>query len=149
MGVTMRSVNFAGLVLTGLFLSACGPSLPPAQQALADALDVATTNATGFSVASGTSDSFGALANSAQRTIEVNLEAGKTYRIIGRCGDQCNDLDLRLYDPNMASLASDTMMNNQPQIEHAITATGQHRIGVTMFNCAAATCETAVRVLSR
>jgi hypothetical protein len=149
MGVTMRSVNFAGLVLTGLFLTSCGSSLPPAQQALADGLDAAVAAEPGWSVAAGTSDSFASLATAATSDVVVNLEAGKTYRVLGRCGTGCADLDLRLTNSANEQMATDFGTNNTPQIEHTATATGQYTLTMSMFNCTTGRCDAAVRFISR
>lgn len=83
------------------------------------------------------------------RRFTITLRAGLDYRIVGVCDSSCEDLDLRLYDPNDALIAEDTLQDNVPVIHVRPSVTGAYTIEAIMYRCTAARCWYAFNVYSR
>ena len=79
----------------------------------------------------------------------IMLRAGQDYRIVGVCDDRCRDLDMRLFDPNGVLIAQAVIVDAAPVIHVVPTATGDHRIEVSMPRCTGAPCWYAVNVYAR
>lgn len=78
----------------------------------------------------------------------LKLVAGRTYRIIGVCDQDCEDLDLFLYgDETIESLMeSDQMTDNFPIINFTPTETKTYRIKMGMYTCTIEPCQVGVDV---
>ncbi|MEM8583276.1 MAG: hypothetical protein AAGF87_03350 [Bacteroidota bacterium] len=78
----------------------------------------------------------------------LKLVAGRTYRIIGVCDQDCEDLDLFLYgDETIESLLeSDQMTDNFPIINFTPTETKTYRIKMGMYTCTIEPCQVGVDV---
>ncbi|MEL6391582.1 MAG: hypothetical protein AAFY36_10240 [Bacteroidota bacterium] len=78
----------------------------------------------------------------------LKLIAGRTYRIIGVCDQDCEDLDLFLYgDETVESLLeSDQMTDNFPIINFTPTETKVYRIKMGMYTCTIEPCQVGVDV---
>jgi hypothetical protein len=92
----------------------------------------------------------GALASSraAQHALN-NLRVGRQIRIVGVCDQNCDDLDLRVIDPQGQIVALDTRGNNHPVIDMSAETFGTHTIEVGMIDCRAPRCRYAVNVYTR
>lgn len=77
------------------------------------------------------------------------LRAGQDYRIVGVCDDRCDDLDLRLRDPNGEVVGQDVLEDSVPVIHARPQITGQYAVEVAMLRCRVETCWYAVNVYAR
>lgn len=145
------AIRHLGLVFFGLVTASCSPALPPEQQALVDSLDQAVASMPGWSVVSGTTDSFASLARATEQAVQVTLEAGRTYRFVGRCDANCAHLSLSLYDPEGLPVSSDGGAGNTPSYDHVTRVAGVYSLRIQMgISCdTVPTCNAAARVLSQ
>ena len=81
--------------------------------------------------------------------VTVNLEAGMEYRIIGKCDNDCSDVDMRLYDGNGRLIDSDTSDDDWPIVRVTVAHGGQFRLKLTMASCATSQCGVGVLVMGR
>lgn len=130
----------AALVIAGV-LPACGP------ERLMDALIGETTavfEEEGF--APFDSRRTGGLGLGGVAREEIGLQTGTTYGIVGVCDVECSDLDLRLLDPDGASVSEDDAGDDGPVLLVAPERSGAFTVEVSMVRCAAPSCGWAVQV---
>jgi S1-C subfamily serine protease len=94
-------------------------------------------------------ESFGAVAQGAVESLDVQLDAAQDYLIVGACDNDCTDLDLALVDAAGTSIASDTATDDKPVLQFAGPGNGSYRLLVTMATCPAAPCRYGVRVFNK
>lgn len=80
------------------------------------------------------------VAADARTEISVELERGRAYSFVGKCDNDCSDLDLRLYDAGGTLLDSDVEMDDHPIISATPTRSGRHTLVVTMADCSTSRC---------
>jgi hypothetical protein len=83
------------------------------------------------------------------QNVTMTLQAGKTYIIIGACDQDCNDLDLRLYDSNGLLLTSDEKDDDHPLVSVAPTRTAAFTVKVVMTHCSRPPCHFGTQVFGR
>lgn len=78
----------------------------------------------------------------------LKLVAGRTYRIVGACDQDCSDMDLFLYgDETIESLLeSDDLEDNIPILNFTPTETKNYRIKIGMYACSTEPCQVGVDV---
>jgi len=83
----------------------------------------------------------------------IDLTEGWDYIIPAVCDQDCGDIDLFLYDPNGALVASDTSVQRyqdfsttNAEIEITSTSGGAFRIDVKIHSCSTSTCYYGVDV---
>lgn len=81
--------------------------------------------------------------------IPGELYAGYDYRVLGVCDQDCNDMDLVLFDGNGAVIAQDTTTSSQPMLAVQTPYNGAFTIQVQMYHCAVAPCYYAVALYAR
>ena len=91
----------------------------------------------------------GSLNASANESMQVNLQGGVRYAIIGVCDNDCSDVDLRIWDPSGTKLAEDILTDDTPVLEFTATATGQYRLSVEMAACRTNPCYWGVQIFKR
>lgn len=141
-------------------LSLAGPAL--AQQDLNDVQrqqlvalvgayldDVQQHFAPGLEPAAGLSDEIAPLEQGADHRWRIELVGGAAYRIIGACDNECSDIDIELIDASGAVVASDTLPDDYPIVDHAPTANGAYVVRMIMQRCTVAPCFAGVRVLTQ
>ncbi|HEY9802966.1 MAG TPA: hypothetical protein V6D25_21565 [Leptolyngbyaceae cyanobacterium] len=72
--------------------------------------------------------------------ITINLRQGVSYAILGVCDEDCNDLDIELYDDNGNLIAYDTKPDDRPFITVRPRWNARFRIKVLMPGCSNAPC---------
>ena len=84
-------------------------------------------------------------------TLEVELWAGRRYRILGVCDRSCSNLDLGLRDAAStgAAVAEDTLADSVPMLEFVASTTGPHLLSVEMTECGGDACYFGVHILSK
>jgi hypothetical protein len=91
----------------------------------------------------------GSLNNGASEMVEVNLDIGTSYQIMGACDNDCSDLDLVLYDPAGNQLSSDLEMDDFPIVSTAARRSGAYKVKVTMAHCSAEPCRYGLGVFGK
>jgi len=91
----------------------------------------------------------GSIAAGSSATLEVNLKAGRRYRLFGVCDNDCSDLDLRLVDPSGTTVAEDVDTDDVPILAHTAQRSGSYRVQVIMARCSANPCRYGVSLYGR
>lgn len=81
--------------------------------------------------------------------LTVNLVSGTSYALVGVCDEDCQDLDLRLYDENNNLISSDTDSDDFPVVSVTPRWSGQYQLQATMYNCSTSYCYYGVGVFNR
>lgn len=79
----------------------------------------------------------------------VQLEAGKTYRIIGSCDTDCDNMDMQVFSPTGEMVGEDIGFSDRPYVEVTPEVTGAFRVHPWVVTCRARPCYGGVRVLVR
>lgn len=87
------------------------------------------------------------VAGGSRKSLRVTLEAGQSYRVIGKCDNDCSDLDLRLYDENDNLVTSDVETDDQPIVSVTPRRTATFRVEVAMATCSTSLCGWGVVVM--
>jgi len=69
-------------------------------------------------------------------TYTLTLAAGRTYRIVGVCDQDCDDLDLELRDENGNLISRDQSDDDIPFVDVTPKWTGSFKLKITMERCA-------------
>lgn len=91
----------------------------------------------------------GGLADNARFDHLVTLQAGRSYKIIGVCDNDCTDVDIRLYDQNNNLIDEDLLVDDLPIVDVTPQWTGPFRVQVIMATCNVAPCYYAFNVYGR
>ena len=89
------------------------------------------------------------LSNNQSQTFNVNLRSGISYAFVGVCDEDCQDIDLRVYDENGNLVNSDTGADDYPLVKVSPRWSGQFQVKVTMANCTASTCYYGMGIFGR
>jgi hypothetical protein len=79
----------------------------------------------------------------------VTLRAGSEYRLFGACDEDCQDLDLEIYDANGRLVDEDTASDDFPVVSVRPRYTQEYSFRVTMADCSYEPCAYMVGVLGR
>ncbi len=82
----------------------------------------------------------GAINEDEDNTWTFYLESGTDYLFRGFCDEDCNDLDLYLYDADGDELDSDIEDDDFPIIYFTPYRTGRYQIEVSMYACEVEPC---------
>lgn len=82
----------------------------------------------------------GALRRGASETVRLQLDAGVTYMLRGACDTDCDDVDLRIFDPDGTLLESDVAADDFPVLILTAAVSGEHTVRVTMASCDTSIC---------
>jgi hypothetical protein len=82
-------------------------------------------------------------------TLQMNLQAGRRYRLFGVCDNDCSDLDLRLVDPAGNAVAEDVAADDVPIVAHTAQRTGSYQVRVIMTACSVSPCRYGVSLYGR
>lgn len=88
----------------------------------------------------------GSLRDDAQETVMIQLQGGVQYVIQGACDQDCNDFDLRIFDPNGNQLAEDVAEDDWPRLTFTAPSTGQYRLLAMMPGCNTSPCYYGVQI---
>ena len=91
----------------------------------------------------------GSLDNGSSEMVEVNLEIGTLYQIMGACDNDCSDLDLTLYDRAGREIDSDLQVDDYPVVSVEPGRTATYRIKVTMATCTAEPCRYGIGIFGK
>jgi len=86
----------------------------------------------------------GALDEGQEIRFSVSLMEGADFKFVGVCDNDCENLDLILYDPDGGELASDRLGDPFPLVSFVPTATEEYRLAARMMTCTVEPCGFAV-----
>ena len=81
--------------------------------------------------------------------VTINLHRGVNYAFVGVCDQDCQDIDLTLYDEGGNLIDSDTGNDDYPYIKVRPRWSGQFRVKVTMARCRANYCYYGIGAFGR
>ena len=90
----------------------------------------------------------GTLAQGAAGWATLQLEPGRQYRVVGRCDDDCEGLDLVLSRDDQP-IVRDLEHSTVPVVAFTPKATGNYRAIARMVECTDTTCRYGLAVFSR
>jgi len=90
----------------------------------------------------------GSLAQGGAGWASLPLEPGREYRVVGRCDDDCEGLDLVLSRDDQP-IVRDLDHDKLPSVDFAPKATGNYRVVTRMVECTEATCRYGLALFSR
>ncbi len=91
----------------------------------------------------------GSLRSGDNARFEVRLREGTSYRIVAVCDEDCDDLDMILYDENGNEIDSDRADDSIPIVEVSPRWDGKFEVRVNMASCNIAPCQYGVMVMGR
>jgi hypothetical protein len=91
----------------------------------------------------------GALADGGSEMVELELDVGMEYQIVGACDEDCTDLDFTLYDGNGNEIDSDLLEDDYPMVSVTVSRSGAFRVRVSMADCSAEPCRYGIGVFGR
>ena len=77
----------------------------------------------------------GMLREGANGTVTYTLVKGNTYKIVGACDNDCNDIDFTLRDDGSNLIDSDTETDDIPFVEVTPIRTGTFTLKTSMVKC--------------
>lgn len=91
----------------------------------------------------------GFLADDDEVGLEIDLEFGVEYMIVGVCDEDCSDLDLVLSDTEGNTLFNDALDDDAPILSFTAPAGGSHILWVSMYECSLEPCSFGYKVYRR
>ena len=91
----------------------------------------------------------GSLDNEDSGTVQVELEAGKQYHIMGACDEDCTDLDLQLSDPAGNAVSTDVEEDDLPVVSVRAARSGIYEVEVGMAACSEEPCRFGLGVFAK
>jgi len=91
----------------------------------------------------------GALADGATTTVQIPLQGGREYQIMGVCDTDCSDLDLRLYNPAGTEIDSDLLEDDAPIVSVESARAGTYTVRVLMAACSEEPCRYGIGVYGK
>jgi hypothetical protein len=91
----------------------------------------------------------GSLDDSEDESVWIDLRGSSDYAIVGVCDNDCDDIDLYIYDEDGDEIDSDASTDDVPVLELSTRGSGEFRVRVRMFNCDTEPCYYAFGVYRR
>jgi hypothetical protein len=91
----------------------------------------------------------GSLRDDASEFFSLELDAGKSYAVVGVCDGDCTDMDLQLFSPEGQQMSSDMKTDDVPIVEAHPTQTARYRVKVLMAACTTSPCFYGVGVYGK
>lgn len=114
-----------------------------------DQLNRAGTVATDRGYAMSHEIFMGRLDDDANESLNIPLDGGTQYILVGTCDQDCTDVDLTIYDPNGKEVDSDLETDDKPVLTLTAGSTGSYRVKVSMVACTANPCRYGVGVWAK
>ncbi|GAC1413293.1 MAG: hypothetical protein NVSMB66_4810 [Candidatus Doudnabacteria bacterium] len=67
--------------------------------------------------------------------VTYTLRGGYDYHFLGKCDQDCGDIDLKLYDSNGNLVDSDIQPDDYPWVHHNVDYTGTYTLKMIMADC--------------
>jgi hypothetical protein len=91
----------------------------------------------------------GALDDGESEAVELSLDIGTEYQIVGACDEDCTDLDFVLYDGSGREVDSDLLEDDVPVVAVTVTRSGAFRLRVAMAACSEEPCRYGIGVFGK
>jgi hypothetical protein len=91
----------------------------------------------------------GSLDDDASESLNIPLDGGTQYVLVGKCDQDCTDLDLTIYDPDGKKITEDIQDDDTPVLQLTPRSDGRYRVKVTMPTCSADPCRYGVGVWAK
>ena len=91
----------------------------------------------------------GSLNDDGEEVVELDLDVGMEYQIMGACDTDCSDLDLVLYDGRGNVIDSDLLDDDYPVVSVEVARSGGFSVRVSMAICSAEPCRYGIGVFGR
>ena len=91
----------------------------------------------------------GSLNDDGSEMVEIELDVGMEYQIMGACDEDCSDLDLILYDGRGNVIDSDMLDDDFPVVSVTVSRSGVFRMRVNMAACSVEPCRYGIGVFGR
>lgn len=91
----------------------------------------------------------GSLPDNETEMVQLDLDVGMEYQIMGACDEDCTDLDLTLYDGNGNVIDSDVLDDDVPVVSVAVARSGVFRLRVSMVSCSEEPCRYGIGVFGK
>lgn len=88
----------------------------------------------------------GQLDDSESETVQVQLDAGTEYYIIGACDNDCSDVDLQLRTRSGSVITQDIAADDYPVLRVTPARGGTYLVRATMAECSAEPCRFGIGV---
>ena len=89
------------------------------------------------------------MGDDAEESYTLSLDADTEYKIVGICDDDCDDLDLVLYDEKENLISRDSSTDSTPIVDVTPKWTGKFALIVHMASCKDAPCGYAFTILKK
>jgi len=89
------------------------------------------------------------LGRGGREDVTLSLRQGKSYAIIGVCDNDCQDVDLALFDDNGNLIASDLQRDDTPMVRVTPRWSARFTVRVRMSSCSNAPCRYGIGVFGR
>lgn len=91
----------------------------------------------------------GRLDDDQNESLNIPLDGGTQYILVGVCDQDCRDVDLTIYDPDGNEVDSDLETDDKPVLEVTPRNNGRYRVKVSMVACSAEPCRYGVGVWAK
>jgi hypothetical protein len=91
----------------------------------------------------------GSLRDDASEYLTLELDAGKSYAVVGVCDEDCTDMDLQLFNPEGQQVDSDMQTDDVPIVDAQPTQSARYRVKVLMAACSTSPCFYGVGVFGK
>lgn len=91
----------------------------------------------------------GSLDDNEDESVWIDLRRGNDYTIVGVCDNDCDDIDLYIYDDDGDEIDSDVSTDDVPVLTLSPRRSGEFRVRVRMYNCSTEPCYYAFGVYRR
>ncbi|MEM7572930.1 MAG: hypothetical protein AAF433_08515 [Bacteroidota bacterium] len=79
----------------------------------------------------------------------IRLSQYYNYKIIAVCDQDCEDIDMKIYDENGKLLDEDVAEDDVPIVELTPRTTGRYRVYLKMYDCDVEPCKVGIAVYGR
>lgn len=91
----------------------------------------------------------GRLEDDQNESLNIPLDGGTQYILVGTCDQDCSDVDLTIYDPDGNEVDSDLETDDKPVLQLTARNSGRYRVKVSMVACSANPCRYGVGVWAK
>lgn len=92
---------------------------------------------------------FSSLSEGDSETFSLSLDAGRDYRMIALCDEDCTDIDVYLEDSAGNVLSEDVSLNDAPVVSVSTGKDRSFRLRVAMYSCSVEPCYFGVAIFGR
>jgi hypothetical protein len=91
----------------------------------------------------------GSLNDDASESLNIPLDAGTQYVLVGKCDEDCTDIDLTIYDGDGKKIDEDVEDDATPVLQLTPRVNARYRVKVAMPTCSANPCRYGVGVWAK